>query len=122
MNDGGQAQPDDGDAPSRTFQKVEYGSFESALREIGVTGDVLCAQIGYSAAAWVDWKRLGKMPKSAALACECLRRRQVGTGEDKTWLIKTKTKTEAAALDALCRGLGVEAMSLRPSPAPPPSK
>jgi hypothetical protein len=93
---------------ARTFQKVEFATFESTMRELDLAGDILCYQIGYSAAVWKDWKAAGKMPKPAALACECLRRRKQNAKGQEVWLVKVQTEMQSAALEGLCRGMAIE--------------
>lgn len=92
-----------------TYQKAEYAIFEATARELNLSPAQLAKEIGYSDSTAYKWEHDGKMPKTAALACECLRRRRGNNGKAcETWLIKLETDAQKHALEAICKGLGVE--------------
>lgn len=96
----------------KQFQKVEFASFETTARELGVSADKLCETLGYAGHSHAHWKETGVMPKVASLACEALRRRQPNGHKAEVWLVKVETQNQRQALEALCKGLGCEFVSV----------
>lgn len=90
----------------KLFQKADYSVFEETCQALGKSSTEVCDALGYSSNAWVEWKKEGKMPRVAAIACEGIRRRN-GLS-DRVYLVKVTTKDQENALQALFKGLGVE--------------
>ena len=95
------------------YLKAEYSIFEATAKELGLTQVQLSKALGYSDTAGHKWASEGKIPAVTALACECLRRRRGQAGYATTWyLAKTTTDAQKSALEAVCKGLGVEFTNL----------
>ena len=96
---------------TKTFQTSEYGVFTETCAALGKSESELCEALGYNPATWSGWKTSGKIPRVAAIACEGVRRR-AGIGE-KTFVLKTQTKPQRDALEAMARGLGIEIIEIQ---------
>lgn len=65
----------------RPRQMVPIGSTETIRNRLGLTESTFSEALGYSVGAYSDAKREGQIVKTAALAAECLMRRQQASGE-----------------------------------------
>lgn len=98
--------------PTKTFKKVEISVFETTCRELNQEPGIVCQALGYSSHTFNGWRSEGKMPQVAAIACEALRRRHTPRDEGRTWLVKCLSKSHSDAIEAICRGLGVEYVNI----------
>ena len=94
------------------YKTVKFAIFADAMVKLGITnpGD-LSEHLGYSRGAHSVWRKSGRLPKSAALACECLLRRQ-NKEEDKvptTLYILRVPEQHVLALRSFCAALGINA-------------
>lgn len=96
----------------RQYQKSMYSVFENAVKLLGVQEGALAEELGFHRTAFHEWKKTGQFPKVAALACEGLIRRQGQPDGATVFLVKTSTRQEADTIQAVCKGLNVEFVSV----------
>lgn len=91
------------------YQTVNYSEFEKTADKLSMIPAVLSKAIGYSNHTHLGWKRNELMPKSAALACECLLRRKnkedTRTPIDLYFL--TVPRQHTLALESFCKALKI---------------
>lgn len=90
----------------KQYSKVDYSIFEATLTALDMKPTPLCQLLGYHGVAWSNWKKEGKIPKVAGLACEGLRRRNGAS--DKVLLIHTASQPQRDMLRTVAKGLGLE--------------
>lgn len=63
---------------TRKFATVDFEVIEKHRRQLDMPKGKFCEALGYSNTAYSGWKAANKAPLTAAIAAECLIRRQRG--------------------------------------------
>lgn len=95
----------------RKERVVEYSVFEATVTALGVTPSTLCAELGYDSSSYHNWRKKGKMPKVAAVACEGLRRR-LQQHKVTILIVECTTATHLSTIKAVATGLGASVKEL----------
>lgn len=77
----------------RAFPKrnmVPIGPTETIRKRLDLSGEAFGEAIGYARSAYYTFTKDGQLPKTAALAAECLQRRQQASGEaaDEVFILR----------------------------------
>jgi DNA-binding transcriptional regulator YiaG len=87
---------------------VALDALDNAMRKLNMSEARLAEELGYSSGAVREWRTYyGKMPKAAALACECLVRRQGNTLHEKVLVIRTNDADAITTLKTIAEKIGV---------------
>ena len=93
-----------------SYKTTKYAIFADAMVKLSITtpGD-LSGNLGYSRSAHNMWRKSGRLPKTAALACECLLRRQNKEKDETPVYIYflTVPKMHILAIESFCKSLGI---------------
>ena len=94
-----------------SYSTANYSIFADALRKLQLSPGQLATAIGYSITTPSHWGKVKRIPKAAALACECLLRRQnkenTQTPIDLYFL--TVPKQHSLAIEGFCKVLKINA-------------
>ena len=90
---------------TKQHAKASFSIFENATKKLQLSEADLSEAIGYSRNVSCNWKNDGLIPKVAALAIECMMRRNNFNSEDHSTLVvkakNNKLVSVKSVLDAL---------------------
>lgn len=99
------------DKPQKNYQRSNYSVFEEGMKALGLTGPQLGEAIGYSRTAWNRWSEDKEIPKAAAMAIECLRRRGAPNAKDMKehiLVVRCTTEHEKLAIVGVARAMDLD--------------
>ena len=99
-------------------QTRNFSYFEETMNRLNATGTELCTACGYNKTAWFTWRKTGKMPAVAGLACECLLRRKRKEAQEpaaRDLFVLLVPNDNAKMLLALCDTLRVSVVTRVPT-------
>lgn len=102
------------------YKTVKYSVFTGAMSKLGIVnpGDFSEA-LGYSRSAHNVWRKSGRFPQTASLACECFLRRH-NKEETKISIdlyFLTVPKQHSLAIESFCKALKINTQLIDFSPA-----
>jgi len=92
-------------AQAHKQQTLPYALFERACTELSLNPGTLCYELGYAKNTYSGWAKVGQMPKTAALAIECLKRRQ-GRDKARRWYAISIADTQLSTVKTVVHSLG----------------
>lgn len=94
-----------------TKEPRNFSYFEETMEKLNLSGSELSVACGYATSSWFKWRKEGKFPAVAGLACECLLRRarkeaSLPTAQDICVLLVPHDSV--AKFTAMCEVFGVD--------------
>ena len=97
----------------KEFKRASYDIFQATIKMLDIPPGELAEELGYNAHSYMGWKKEGKIPAVAALACEALQRRN-GKGAKSHLLLIQVPDEQLLATRQMLGVFGVKITEIKP--------